>query len=39
MKKKIFKLLVVFTSIAILHSCTKLEEEILDEVFSCWAYR
>jgi len=31
MKKKIFKLLVVFTSIAILHSCTKLEEEILDE--------
>jgi len=31
MKKKIFKLLVVFTSIAIVHSCTKLEEEILDE--------
>ena len=31
MKKKIFKLLVVFTGIAILHSCTKLEEEILDE--------
>jgi len=31
MKKKIFKLLVVFVSVAIVHSCTKLEEEILDE--------
>ncbi len=31
MKKKIVKLLVVFASIAIVHSCTKLEEEILDE--------
>jgi len=31
MKNKIFKLLVVFVSIAIVHSCTKLDEEILDE--------
>lgn len=31
MKKKIVKLLVIFVSIAMVHSCTKLEEEILDE--------
>jgi hypothetical protein len=31
MKKKIATLTVIFTSIALLHSCTKLNEEILDE--------
>jgi starch-binding outer membrane protein, SusD/RagB family len=31
MKKKIFSLLLVFAGISIIHSCTKLKEQVLDE--------